>query len=396
MNMQGLLFAILLCCFVATQADPIFDVIKYGASGNGQTDDSQAFVKAWKDVCEAINGYPTLLVPKGRTFLLQPTIFQGPCNSPSVNFKVRGTLIAPKSVNVWKWPSSDKGAWLQFSYIKGLVLDGRGLLDGQGAPWWDCFKKSQCHDRPRAISFHACERLKINKVSVINTPGGHISLNGCNGSIVSNIELLAPKDSPNTDGLGVSGSSHVTIRDSTMRVGDDCVVINGGSYMNISRIFCGPGHGISIGSLGIGGTYGAVEEIYVRNCTFTGSSNGARIKTWEGGYGYVRKVTFEDIVVQDVQTPVLIDQHYSSYHATADNQKAVQISDITYRNFRGTSAFEEAVKLMCDKNVGCTNLVLDNIKITSSNPKMKTKATCSNAHGSSSAFNIPQVSCLLK
>ncbi|XP_054778465.1 probable polygalacturonase At3g15720 [Prosopis cineraria] len=177
--------------------------------------------------------------------------------------------------------------------------------------------------------------------------------------------------------------------------GDDCVVINGGSYMNISGIFCGPGHGISIGSLGIGGSYGAVEEIHVRNCTFTRSSSGARIKTWEGGFGYVRKVIYEDIIPEDVQQPVLITQHYN-ISQTNGNKKAIKISDITYRNFKGTSAFEEEVKLECDNVVGCTNLVLDDIKITSSNPKMKTRATCTNAHGKSSATNIPQVSCLLK
>ncbi|XP_028766596.1 probable polygalacturonase At3g15720 [Neltuma alba] len=229
------------------------------------------------------------MVPKGRTFVLQPTVFKGPCNSPSINFKIRGTIMAPKDISGWKWPSSDKNAWLHFQYIKGLAVDGRGLFDGQGAPWWDCFKKSQCHKRPRAISFHACEGLKVNRVNLINTPGGHISLNGCNGSVVSNIHLRAPNDSPNTDGLGISSSSHVTIRDSIMEVGDDCVAINGGSYMNISRIFCGPGHGISIGSLGIGGTYGAVEEVHVRNCTFTRSSNGARIKTWEVKHTYQKK-----------------------------------------------------------------------------------------------------------
>ncbi|KAI9087732.1 hypothetical protein K1719_030364 [Acacia pycnantha] len=348
--MQSLLFAILLLsCFVASQADPIFNVLKYGASGNGHTDDSQ----------------------------------------------VRGTLRAPKDINAWKWPSSKKETWLQFSYIKGLVLDGRGLYDGQGTPWWSCFKKSQCHDRPRAISFHACKGLKINKVRVINSPGGHLSINGCNGTVIPNIYLCAPDDSPNTGGIGISGSSHVTIRDSVFEVGDDCVAINGGSHLNISRIFCRPGHGISIASLGIGGTYGAVEEVHVKNCTFTRTSNGARIKTWEGGYGYVRKVTFEDILMKDVQHPVLIDQYYTAFHANR-NMKAIKISDITFRNLRGTSALPEAVKLMCDKAVGCTNLWLDNIKITSSDPKMKTKATCSNAHGSSFPSNIPQVSCLQK
>ncbi|XP_054778466.1 probable polygalacturonase At3g15720 [Prosopis cineraria] len=311
----------------------------------------------------------------------------------SLRGEIRGIISAPKELKGWRWRSSERGAWIKFMYIDGLVVKGGGALNGQGAPWWDCFQKSRCQ-RPRAVSFHACEHLKLRRVKLVNSPGGHISLNGCNGSIVSNIHLVAPGESPNTDGLGISGSSHVKVRNSIMEVGDDCITINGGSNMNISGIFCGPGHGISIGSLGKGGTYGAVEEIHVSNCTFTRTSNGARIKTWEGGFGYVRKITFEDIILKDVQYPVLINQYYTAFAATGGNKKAIKISDITYRNFRGTSYFEEAIKLMCDNVVGCTNLVLDNIKITSSNPKMKTRSSCSNAHGKSSASNIPQVSCL--
>jgi len=36
---------------------------------------------------------------------------------------------------------------------------------------------------------------------------------------------------------------------------------------------------ISIGSLGRDGSYETVEEVYVKNCSFTNTTNGARIKT---------------------------------------------------------------------------------------------------------------------
>lgn len=37
----------------------------------------------------------------------------------------------------------------------------------------------------------------------------------------------------------------------------------------------------SIGSLGQNGEHSAVEEIQVSNCSFRGTQNGMRIKTWE-------------------------------------------------------------------------------------------------------------------
>ncbi|KAF7837038.1 putative polygalacturonase [Senna tora] len=402
--MQGL-FAILFLCYavlpclsarITPQANPTYNVVDYGASGNGQDDDSQAFLKAWDAVCNGNEDSPTLFIPKRKTFLLQPMVFQGPCNPSTINIQVQGTIIAPGSVDAWKWQSNSyKETWLKFSNINGLVINGGGLIDGQGGPWWECFAQSKCQ-RPSALSFHSCENLQLSGVTQINSPGGHVRINGCNGSRISRLHLVAPKDSPNTDGLDISSSSNVVIQNSKMEVGDDCVVINGGSsFINISGIYCGPGHGISIGSLGGNGAYAAVEEVHVKNCTFTRSSSGARIKTWEGGSGYARKITYEDIVLVEVQNPILVTQHYR-IRSAIDARKAVKVSDITFKNFRGTASRDSAVQLICDEVIGCSNIVLDQIQITSSVPGKKTNATCLNAHGTSSSSNVPQIPCLQK
>ena len=48
----------------------------------------KAFVEAWKAMCSSGGSNKTLLIPSDNTFLLQPLVFQGPCNSPSVQVKV--------------------------------------------------------------------------------------------------------------------------------------------------------------------------------------------------------------------------------------------------------------------------------------------------------------------
>lgn len=40
----------------------------------------------------------------------------------------------------------------------------------------------------------------------------------------------------------------------------------------------------SVGSLGAKGSYAVVEQVHVYNCTFKGSDNGMRIKTWPVPY----------------------------------------------------------------------------------------------------------------
>ncbi|KAI9114910.1 hypothetical protein K1719_013923 [Acacia pycnantha] len=201
-----------------------------------------------------------------------------------------------------------------------------------------------------------------------------------------------------TDGIDISATSNVIIQDSNIETGDDCSAINkGSSLINITGVYCGPGHGISLGgrliySLGLKRSHATVEDIHVRNCTFTRTSNGAspRIKTWRGGSGYARKITFEDITLVEAEKPIVINQDY----AGADGETAVEVSEITYRNFKGTSATENAIQLVCDNNKGCADIVLEQINITCSQPGKTTYASCENAHGTSSSSNVSDIDCL--
>lgn len=80
----------------------IFDITKYGDVGDGRTDDSLAFVKAWGDICNGDNdGVLTLLVPEGKTFMLQPIKFEGPCKPKSLHIQVLGNGLAPNR-GAWK------------------------------------------------------------------------------------------------------------------------------------------------------------------------------------------------------------------------------------------------------------------------------------------------------
>ncbi|XP_027337589.1 probable polygalacturonase At3g15720 [Abrus precatorius] len=299
-----------LCARVDLDVSAIYNVFDYGAMGDGQTDDSQAFLKTWQAVCGANQGAATLLIPKGRAFLLQPVSFIGPCRPSNVYVELQGTISAPIGVGSWQWPrDSDRRAWVQFRGIYGLQIYGGGKVDGQGAAWWTTFLR--IYDRPAGIRFLNCQNLRLSSLSFVNSPRNHITINRCNGATISNLFIGAPYNSPNTDGIVVSTSSNILIQNSKIATGDDCVaIITGASFVNITGIFCGPGHGISVGSLGRGGAYDTVQDIHVRNCTFTGTTNGARIKTWTGGSGYARRIRFEDIILDGAKNAVIIDQHY--------------------------------------------------------------------------------------
>ncbi|KAE9611161.1 putative polygalacturonase [Lupinus albus] len=132
------------------------------------------------------------------------------------------------------------------------------------------------------LYFYGCNNLSVSSLDVGNSPGFHIPINGSENVRFFNMNIHAPGHSPNTDGFDLWNSKNVVIEDSIVAVGDDCIAIKADcSYINVTRITCGPGHGISIGSLGVNKSYETAEEIYVKNCTLKGVTNGARIKTWE-------------------------------------------------------------------------------------------------------------------
>lgn len=55
---------------------------------------------------------------------------------------------------------------------------------------------------------------------------------------------------------------------------------------------------------------------------------------------------------------------------------AVQVSDVTYKYFKGTCARDIAIKLDCDELVNCHNIVMEHINITSSSSNKLLTAYC--------------------
>ena len=85
----------------------------------------------------------------------------------------------------------------------------------------------------------------IDRITSINSKNVHINIFASQNITISNIKISAPGDSPNTDGIHVQGSSHVTITGASIKTGDDCISIGPGTTnLWIEQVNCGPGHGI--------------------------------------------------------------------------------------------------------------------------------------------------------
>ncbi|XVE71444.1 hypothetical protein DITRI_Ditri10aG0150600 [Diplodiscus trichospermus] len=381
------LFCSNVVCNVVGVKSEVVDVLDFGAVGDGTADSSEAFLKAWNFVCNRETQNVILIVPGNQTFLLHPVNFSGPCKAKEIKFLILGRIVSPISPKTWE--GLDQGKWLRFYGISGLKVKGTGEINGRGWGWWN----QSCRDHPglegctslapTAITFQSCKTSSLSQVRLINSSQTHVLISGSDDFIIKDLVITAPETSPNTDGIHISSSSNIFIRNSIIGTGDDCVSIGDHtSNIDISYVKCGPGHGISIGSLGRAGNFVQVQNIRVSRVAFNRTTNGARIKTWQVGKGYVRGVTFENLFFNSVKNPIIIDQNYCNVRGACKELKSgVQIRDVAYRNLWGTSSTDVAITLNCSQSISCTGLLLQSIWLMSVEFGRKVSSSCINAHG---------------
>lgn len=70
---------------------------------------------------------------------------------------------------------------------------------------------------------------------------------------------------------------------------------------------------ISIGSLGEDNANDHVSGVFVNGAKISGTSNGVRIKTWQGGSGSASNIVFQNVEMNDVTNPIIIDQNYCDH-----------------------------------------------------------------------------------
>ncbi|CAL9025154.1 unnamed protein product [Prunus brigantina] len=186
---------------------------------------------------------------------------------------------------------------------------------------------------------------------------------------IKEVKVNAAGNSPNTDGIHVQLSRNVAIFNTSIKTGDDCVSIGPGTKdLWIEQITCGPGLGI-------------------------------RIKSWaRPSNGFVLGVQFLDVVVFNVQNPILlfggekfgfspswvgeglIDQNYCPHNINCPAQvSGVKVSDVIYRNIQGTSAIAVTIKFDCSATNLCSGIRLGNVSLTCRNQEVQSH--CANAIG---------------
>lgn len=246
------------------------------------------------------------------------------------------------------------------------------------------------------MTIYRSRNVVIQGLTSLNSAGIHVTVQASTGVAILDTVVSAPGDSPNTDGIHIKQSSNVTIRDAVIGTGDDCIsMVEGSSDVWIQGVRCGPGHGISIGSLGDTPEQVAVRNITVKAVTLAGTTNGLRIKWWvKANRGLVDGVEFSDVVMRDVRNPIIIDQNYCPGNVSCPTEgSGIKISNVSYTNIEGTSATPVAVRFDCSPSRPCTGITMRNIWLEYGERRRAAESFCRNAHGVTYGQVVPP-SCL--
>ncbi|CAA2933682.1 polygalacturonase-like [Olea europaea subsp. europaea] len=363
-----------------------YNVIDFGAKPDGETDATYAFLKAWASACNSGSGSGsgsdsnlglTIYIPKG-TYMINAAKFRGPCKD-QIDVRIDGTLVAEPPVD-YSDDAGNSGYWILFINVDRLRVIG-GTLDGKGTNFWECKSSGQnCPTRARSITFNWANDIVIDGLTSINSQLMHLVINSCSNVKVQNVKIIAPALSPNTDGIHVQSSTRVTITESNIQTGDDCISIGPGTTnLWMDSIHCGPGHGVSIGSLGRNFNEAGVENVTLRNSVFNGSDNGLRIKTWaRPSNGFVRNIHYQNITMNNVGNPIIIDQNYCPNNQSCPAQSSgIEIEKVWYENIQGTSTTEVAMIFDCSPSNPCRGIKLQDVKLTYMN-RTKALSVCNN------------------
>ncbi|KAL5540625.1 hypothetical protein UlMin_043200 [Ulmus minor] len=384
----------------------VFNVLTYGAKGDGRADDTKAFEAAWAAACKVKAS--TIIVPSGCVFLLKPISFSGPNCQPEIVFQLDGKLVAPTDSGSW---GSGLLQWIEFSKLQGITVKGKGIIDGQGSVWWNDSPTDNPTDeltdlnesdsgkmpgtKPTALRFYGSNGVTVTGITIQNSPQTHLKFDACTNVQVSSIAISSPGDSPNTDGIHLQNSQDVVIYSSNLACGDDCVSVQTGcSNVYIHNVNCGPGHGISIGGLGRDNSKACVSNVTVRDVKLQDTLTGVRIKTWQGGSGSVQNIMFSNIQVSEVKIPIMIDQFYCDKSKCQNETSAVAVSNINYLNVQGTYTVKP-VHFACSDSLPCTRVTLNTIQLKSIQEREHLSGPfCWEAYGELKTTTVPPIDCL--
>jgi hypothetical protein len=257
----------------------IYNVLEFGAIGDGVTNDAKA-IQAAIDMCN-INGGGQVLIPAGKTYYTGSFILKS-----NVDFHIeRGAVIKASDDLKDYYPLANDGKVVSHSsglpsflnseyagkpfnaFIYGLdeenvSITGFGTIDANEKIFYGHDSgyhiEGTYYPRIPLLLLENFKHLTIKEVTMINCAFWTVHIVGCEDVLIDGIRILNNLKMANSDGIDPDHCKNVRITNCHIECGDDCIVLkNTGDYNK----------------------YGDSENILITNCTLVSTSAAIKIGT---------------------------------------------------------------------------------------------------------------------
>lgn len=264
------------------QEGNIYNVLAYGAKGDGRTDDAPSLQHAI-DACSE-HGGGRVWLPAGKTFLSGPLQLK---SNVELYLDANAVLLANPDESIYHLSAfgSNEGEgmlWLWAKEARNIRLAGMGIIDGNGVRFmgrelsdsYELKPVTTFDPRPHVLTLIGVTGVQIHDLTIREGAYWTVHLVGCDDVVIDGINLLNNLKIRNGDGIDIDHSRNVRISNCHITSGDDCICLkNRREYAQ----------------------YGPCHDIVVTNCTMT--SRSCAIKIGSENMDSIYNVTFDNCVI---------------------------------------------------------------------------------------------------
>lgn len=345
---------------------PSFSVslTQYGAIADGKTDCKSAIDSALKELKKKGGG--RLIIPPGDYLVNGPIHL---ISNIELNIEKGSRLLFGSNYDDYlpvvrtSWEGTFLYNYSPFIYAyncSNISITGYGIIDGQAADTWATWKAIQKDDqllsremnhknvpienrvfgkehylRPQLIQFFDCNTIKIENVTIEDSPFWCLHLLSCENVVIRGISFNA--FNYNNDGIDAEYSRNVLIEEVNFNNSDDNIAIKAGrddegraSDVCSENIVVRNCHFRGLHALVIGSEMSAgVKNVFVSDCDFSGPlKRGIYFKSNPDRGGFMNNIFISNLSFGEVEDCIYIT---SFYHGEGEGH-VTDISDIYIDN----------------------------------------------------------------